>query len=104
VSLLRTVLLVVSSAMLLAGVWMLIVGPKAAGIELLVIGLLFLLGTLFERWRYRPSAPAGARWEPTGERFEDPHTGKVVDVLYDPRTGQRRYSGADEERDGQGPG
>ncbi|HTW73321.1 MAG TPA: hypothetical protein VMD56_00175 [Steroidobacteraceae bacterium] len=101
---LRTLLLAVSSALVLAGVAMLIAGPKLPGIELLVIGLLFLLGTLFERWRYRPSSPAGAHWEPTGERFEDPHTGKVVEVLYDPRSGQRRYSAADEERDGQGRG
>jgi hypothetical protein len=99
VSRLRTLLLVVSGAMVLAGVGLLIVGPKGPGIELLVIGLVFLFGTMFERWRYRPPAPpAGTHWERTGERFEDPHTGKVVDVLYDPRTGQRRYAGPDEER------
>jgi hypothetical protein len=100
VSLLRALLLVVSGAMVLAGAALLAAGSKGPGIELLVIGLIFLLGTMFERWRYRPPAPPpGTHWERTGERFEDPHSGKVVDVLYDPRSGQRRYAGPDEERD-----
>jgi hypothetical protein len=61
---------------------------------------LILLGTAFERWRYRPEAGrAGAGWEPTGERFEDPQTGKTVRVFYDPRSGERHYVN-DSERQG----
>jgi hypothetical protein len=51
-----------------------------------------VLGTVFERWRYRPNgARPGAGWEPTAERFHDPQTGKTVQVFYDPRSGERRY-------------
>lgn len=51
-----------------------------------------MLGTVFERWRYRPNnARPGADSQPTSERFEDPQTGKTVQVFYDPRSGERRY-------------
>lgn len=102
---LRALLLAVAVALLLAGLAMLFIEPRSQGIGLLVFGAVLLLGILFERWRYRPPAPpADARWEHTGERFEDPQTGKIIEVLYDPRSGQRRYAGADEERDGHKPG
>ena len=57
------------------------------------VGVAILLGTAFERWRYRKAAPAGARWERTGERFEDPATGEVMEVQYDRASGERRYVG-----------
>jgi len=63
----------------------------AAGFPPLAAGVLLLLGTLFEG-RYRPRARSGsAGWEPTGERFIDPGTGKLVDVVYNPQTGEREY-------------
>ncbi|HEX8726339.1 MAG TPA: hypothetical protein VF737_13210 [Gemmatimonadaceae bacterium] len=40
---------------------------------------------------------AGANWQPTGERFVDPASGKLVDVYFDPETGEREYR----EQDGQ---
>jgi hypothetical protein len=57
----------------------------------LIAGGALLLGTLFEG-RYRPRVRAGADgWEPTGEKFIDPGTGKLVDVVYNPKTGEREY-------------
>jgi hypothetical protein len=51
-----------------------------------------MLGTLFERWRYSHNdGRLDARWQPTGERFADPGTGKNVEVFYDPASGERRY-------------
>jgi hypothetical protein len=47
---------------------------------------------LFERWRYRPSINRrSGRWQPTGERFVDPATGRVTEVFYNPDTGERDY-------------
>ncbi len=47
---------------------------------------------MFERWRYRSAAGDGGRgWQRTGERFEDPESGQVMEVLFDPSSGQRRY-------------
>lgn len=104
-SVLRALLTAIAIAVLVAGLWLLIAGLKGPGLYLLLIGAALLVGTLFERWRYRPPAPPeGARWQRTGERFEDPQTGRIVEVLYDPGSGQRRYAGADEEHDGHSQG
>ena len=88
---LRTFVLVIAGALALLGLTLLASGQLGAGAYALGAGALIVLGTAFERWRYRPDTSAGAHWEPTGERFEDPQTGKTVAVLYDPRTGERRY-------------
>ena len=89
---LRTALLVFAGALALFGVLLLARGQLGAGAYALGAGGLLVLGTAFERWRYRPSdAPRGAHWQPTGERFQDPQTGSNVQVFYDPASGQRRY-------------
>lgn len=89
---LRALLLVFAGALALTGVILLVRGQLAAGANVLGMGGLIILGTAFERWRYHPkNGQPGAGWEPTGERFEDPHTGKTVQVFYDPKSGERRY-------------
>ena len=66
---------------------------RLPGWQLLIFGLLVLIGTVFERWRYRaPNGTAGGNWQSTDERFVDPSSGDPVRVLYDPRTGERRYA------------
>ena len=88
---LRTLLLVCAGALAVAGVILLAHGGLGAGAYALGLGGLIVLGTVFEG-RYRPGhARPEARWEPTGERFEDPQTGKTVQVLYDRNSGERRY-------------
>ena len=88
---LRTLLLVFAGALALAGMILLARGLPG-GAQALGLGGVIVLGTLFERWRYRPNHDrSGTRWEPTGERFEDPETGKTVQVFYDPGSGERRY-------------
>lgn len=88
---LRTSLLVCAGALALVGVLLLARGLPG-GAQALGLGGLIVLGIVFERWRYRSNgARPGAGWEPTGERFEDPHTGKTMQVFYDPRSGERRY-------------
>ncbi len=100
---LRSAVIAGSLIFLIAGAALTLAGPRAAGLYLLGVGAAVLAGTLFERWRYRPSAgPAAgpaARWQSTGERFEDPATGKTVEVLFDPATGERRYV-SEESRSG----
>ena len=56
-------------------------------------GALILLGTLFERHRYRrlSDAPPGPGWTDTGERFRDPETGATVAVFFHAQSGERRY-------------
>ena len=71
-------------------------GNTGAGVYLSCVGAAIILGTIFERWRYRNAPPPGARWERTGERFQDPATGETMDVEYDSASGERRYVRADE--------
>ena len=95
---LRTSLLLFAGTLALLGVILLVRGQLGAGAYALGVGGLLMLGTAFERWRYRPDNDRnGAAWEPTGERFEDPHTGKTVQVFYNPGSGERRYV-SDSER------
>jgi hypothetical protein len=92
---LRTFVIAVAAILMCAGVGLLACGVHAPGWQALVIGGIVLIGTLFERWRYRhiEERPEG-QWQRTGERFIDPSTGKPLEVIFDPRTGERRYIAA----------
>jgi hypothetical protein len=89
---LRALVLLFAIVLVLGGLSLLVCGLVAPGSYALGFGGLLILGTAFERWRYRTndSRPASG-WEPTGERFEDPETGKPVQVYYNPQSGERRY-------------
>jgi hypothetical protein len=88
---LRALVLVLAALLVLIGTGDALAGRLAPGSELAALGVLGILGTAFEQWRYRKRLPASACWKPTGERFEDPSTGEPVEVLYDPLSGERRY-------------
>ena len=61
-------------------------------IYLAINGLLIAGGILFERSGYRTQVNrTQGQWQPTGERFNDPTTGQVVEVYYNPQTGERDY-------------
>ena len=89
---LRTAVLATAAMLICAGITLIACGVHVPGWQLLVIGVTVLIGTLFERWRYRriEQPPAGP-WQHTGERFLDPSSGDPVEVMFDPRTGERRY-------------
>jgi hypothetical protein len=58
------------------------------------LGLLLVVGTIFERVRYKdvtPAPPLGPGWVETSERFRDPATGRWVQVYFRPETGERSY-------------
>jgi hypothetical protein len=59
----------------------------------LVVGGAVLAGSIvLERKGYRPRVDqARGRWQRTGERFVDPSSGRLVEVRYNPDTGERDY-------------
>ena len=58
---------------------------------LLVAGIL-AIGVFYERTFYRgASAPRGAGWQATAERFRDQESGAMVTVWFNSKTGERRY-------------
>ena len=61
-------------------------------IYLAINGVLIAGGILFERSSYRSQINrTQGKWQPTGERFNDPTTGQIVEVYYNPQTGERDY-------------
>jgi hypothetical protein len=92
---LRTVVIAGAAILVCTGIALLACGVQVPGWQALVIGVIVLIGTLFERWRYRQiEQPPKEQWQHTGERFLDPSTGQPVEVMFDPRTGERRYVAA----------
>ena len=68
--------------------------PALWGIALYIAfyGVLIVGGILFERSHYRPSVDrTHGSWQTTGERFVDPTTGRLMEVRYNPQTGDRDY-------------
>jgi hypothetical protein len=59
----------------------------------LVVGGAVLAGSIvLERKGYQPRVDhARGRWQRTGERFVDPSSGRLVEVRYNPDTGERDY-------------
>jgi hypothetical protein len=89
---LRSVVIAAGAILACVGTGLIASGVHAAGWQMLVIGVIVLIGTLFERWRYRHlEEPPADHWQRTGEQFIDPSTGDPVEVMFDPRTGERRY-------------
>jgi len=65
-------------------------------IYLAINGLIIAGGILFERSSYRSNADrTQGTWQPTGERFNDPTSGQIVEVYYNPQTGERDYRESD---------
>jgi hypothetical protein len=89
---LRSVLIVLAS-LLFVGSLILMSFAGAAAIGPLIFSGVFLAALLFENFRYRrPTGQApGGDFSPTGERFIDPESGKLIEVHSDPATGARRY-------------
>ena len=88
---LRTALLVVALGLLAVGLgaWL---GGSPSSLPLLVWGAVLAAAVLLERWRYRSNSAARAsEFQATDERFIDPESGTAMQVLFNPRTGERRY-------------
>jgi hypothetical protein len=90
---LRTAVLIFAGLAIALGVCLCAKGAAVfGGIQTLIGGTILLAGTLFERWRYRNrNAPTTGNWQVTGERFVDSETGRNMEVLYNPDSGERRY-------------
>jgi hypothetical protein len=90
---LRNVVIALGVLLFAGGLIALVAGTFPPGFIFAFWGALILLGTVYERVRYKPIealAPSG-NWVRTEERFLDGETGQPVTVYMDPATGERKY-------------
>lgn len=99
---LRRAVTVAAIALVAIGAFLCLSGVPAPGVQLLGLGGVVLVGMAIERWRYRTAPRPGGDWQPTGERFVDPESGRTVEVLYDPKTGERHYRSVGDRGAGSG--
>ena len=84
--------------LIVAGILLAVHATIVLVIYLAVNSILITGGILFERRGYRARVDRKrGKWQPTGERFTDPTTGLVVEVYYNPQTGERDYREQDSQ-------
>ncbi len=90
---LRRILIAYGVLCLIGAVILLVAHVTIAFVIYLAInGLIITGGILLERSSYRSKADTTqGKWQSTGERFNDPTSGKIVEVYYNPQTGERDY-------------
>lgn len=90
---------VFGSVLVLAGIAMAAIGTVFVVFvpQLIVGGLLLLVGLAIERWRYKPIVRRQPEpdWRDTGERFVDPETQALTAVYLDASSGERHYIAID---------
>jgi hypothetical protein len=95
---LRNFVLVVAIALAGSGAYLLLHGEHGAA-PMAIWGTILLLAVVFERWRYKNSDHRlSGDWEATDERFIDPESGKLMQVWYQPSTGERCYLPATDDQ------
>jgi hypothetical protein len=93
--------IVLAAVSLLAFIVGLIFSIKNHCLNLVAIwsGVIFV-SLLFERWRYNAASTTKAHDDiHTGERFIDPETGALMEVMYNSRTGERKYISVPTDKD-----
>jgi hypothetical protein len=78
---------VVTGALVLAGAGRSSVVFAWIGVQ----GAIVLIAVVAERGRYQPATTASEGWVRTEERFRDPTSGDLLEVEFNPTTGERRY-------------
>lgn len=91
---LRAFVLGIGSLLSAGGIVIMLVAPRAwpAALELIILGCMVLVFTVFERWRYRRNVNRPSPgFRETSERFIEPTSGKQIVVDYNAETGEREY-------------
>jgi hypothetical protein len=89
---LRLILIQVCLALLVLSV-LLVVFVSVAFLQLTILSAVILAGLSFEARRYSRSFKDAdtRRWQMTDEKFIDPESGHLMQVRFDPATGDRDY-------------
>jgi hypothetical protein len=89
---LRKVLIVLGLLLLVAAGYLVAQHQYIFLPHVLILGLMLTAGIVWERWQYKkPLTRPDPRWQPTGERFVDPQSGRTLAVYFDPTSGDSHY-------------
>ena len=87
----RIAALVIAGLAALGGVLVQVGSAKGGGIPLFLFAALILIGTVFDAGYLARRRSAQGAWQLTAEREVDHQTGQILEVWYDPVSGERRY-------------
>lgn len=87
----RVAALVIAGLAAIGGVLVQASSPNGGGFPLLLFAALIALGTVFDAGYLAKRRSARGAWQLTAEREVDHQSGQILEVWYDPVTGERRY-------------
>jgi hypothetical protein len=87
----RVAALVLAGLAAMGGFLVQIAGTDGGGFALFLLSGLVALGTVFDAGYLARRRGTGGAWQLTAEREVDHQSGQILDVWYDPVTGERRY-------------
>jgi hypothetical protein len=89
---LRIILVVYALASIVGALFLIIeLSNFLYALYLLISAAVAIAGSVFESKRYKPESNQEEGWQKTGERFVDDSSGKLMEVYYNPKTGERSY-------------
>ncbi|MBX9885810.1 MAG: hypothetical protein K2X68_12645 [Novosphingobium sp.] len=95
----RIAALIVAGLAAIGGVLMQTVSTDGGGFPLFLFAALVALGTVFDAGYLAKRRSARGSWQRTAEREVDHQSGQILEVWYDPVTGERRYVPAGQRPD-----
>lgn len=95
----RIAALVLAGLAAAGGVLVQVGSGAGGGFALFVLAALILLGTVFDAGYLARRRSARGAWQLTAEREVDHQTGQILEVWFDPISGERRYLPSGERPD-----
>lgn len=95
----RIAALAIAGIAALGGLLIEVTSPAGGGFPLLVFAALILVGTLFDAGYLARRRSTRGAWQLTSEREVDHQSGQILEVWYDPISGERRYLPSGERPD-----
>ena len=87
----RIAALVIAGLAAMGGVLLQTASAGGGGFPLFVLAALVALGTVFDAGYLAKRRSTRGAWQRTFEREVDHQSGQILEVWYDPVTGERRY-------------
>ena len=87
----RVAALVIAGLAAMGGVLVQAASAEGSGFPLFLFAALIVVGTVFDAGHLARKRRTRGNWQLTAEREVDHQSGQILDVWYDPVSGERRY-------------